>query len=133
MNMPTTDDLRKLAFDLSKHYAQMNGLTPMPTPMKVLIDGNITVKELEQRLKLAGLEMYPDATGANFIRTIEAGNLHRELLKAQRDVERIEREYRTEIVGYSSIDRMPITREVPIPDGDEEHDADVQRELNEQP
>ena len=110
-------DLRKLAFDLSTIYAQERGLVPRPTPMKALIDGNITVVDLERRLKLAGLEMYPDASGANFIRTIEAGNLHRELVRAERDVARI-----TEIVGYDS-DRCPVTREVPVPDPDAQRDA----------
>jgi hypothetical protein len=36
------------------------------------------------------------------------------------------RRTRTEIVGYSAIDRMPITREVPIPDYDAEGERDWQ-------
>lgn len=113
--------IRKYAFDLNKAYAQKIGAIPTPTPMKALIDGNITVKDLERRLKLAGLEMFPDASGANFIRTIEAGDLHRAIVKAERDVTRLEREpyVRTEVVRYSPYE-PPITREVPISDPDAE-------------
>jgi hypothetical protein len=114
--------IRKYAFDLNKAYAQKIGAMPTPTPMKALIDGNITVKDLERRLKLAGLEMFPDASGANFIRTIEAGDLHRAIVKAERDVTR---HLRTETVAHSPYE-PPITRQVPIDDPDAAHDADWQ-------
>jgi hypothetical protein len=114
--------IRKYAFDLNKAYAQKIGAIPTPTPMKALIDGNITVKDLERRLKLAGLEMYPDASGANFIRTIEAGDLHREIVKAERAVTR---HLRTETVAHSPYE-PPITRQVPIDDPDAAGDADWQ-------
>lgn len=116
--------IRKQAFDLSKLYAQEKGFAPRPTPMKVLVDGNITVADLERRLRLAGLEIYPDATGANFIRTIEAGDLHRQLVRAERDVahlERTENFRRREIVSYSR-EQPPETRYVPRSDPDADYD-----------
>ncbi len=125
---PTGSDLRKLAFDLSTHYAQEKGLVPRPTPMKALIDGNITVADLERRLKLAGLEMYPDASGANFIRTIEAGNLHRELVKAERAVARMESEQYVYDAVSGSREEPTISLRRPSRDVDGELDDLLDRE-----
>lgn len=81
---PTTSDLATLAKEISAEYLQIKGLAPRPTPMLCKVDGNISVADFERRLKLAGLEMYPAADGANFIRTVESGNRHRQIVEAER-------------------------------------------------
>jgi hypothetical protein len=52
--------------------------------MRALITSDITVAELARRLRLGGLEMYPDCAGNYCIRTIEDGDKHRAQLEAER-------------------------------------------------
>lgn len=52
-------------------------------PMKALIVG-MTTGDLKERLAMAGLECYPDCAGNTVIRTIEAGDAHRALVRAEK-------------------------------------------------
>jgi hypothetical protein len=61
-----------------------------PRPMKALIDGAIEVADLKRRLALGGLDCYPDASGATFIRRTDAAEAQRALIRQQR-IEQLER------------------------------------------
>jgi hypothetical protein len=128
---PTTQDVRTLAFDLQKVYAQKTGAIPTPPPLVIHFDGNMTLDDLRSRMSQAGIELFPDYAGNTCARTVEVGNLHRELVKAERQTAYLEKNpdmapyVRTEIVGFSRFE-PPITREVPIPDPDREAEQDWQ-------
>jgi hypothetical protein len=60
-----TIDPPPASFERPGHYA------------KLLIEGEILMKDFSQMLYDNGYEMYPDCAGNTVIRTIESGNKHR--------------------------------------------------------
>lgn len=126
-------DIRKHAFDLNKVYAQSIGAIPTPKALVVHFDGNLTQDDLKARLASAGFELFPDGAGNTCARTVEAGELHRALVQAERTADYLERNpnmrpyVRTETVRYSPYE-PPITREVPMSDPDSEGLADWEEE-----
>lgn len=80
-------------------------------PMRALIEG-MTQGQLKHHLEVGGLECYADCVGNTVIRTIEAGNAHREQVRAERQARAEHARRHAEIVraegernranGYSS-------------------------------
>jgi hypothetical protein len=57
----------------------------LPTQVTLRVQGEITLAQLETALAAGGMEIYKDCTEALCLRTVEAGNEHRALVKRERE------------------------------------------------
>ena len=97
---PTGQDLFKLAIQLQRAYAQRLGIDQR-VPVKALLDTSIDVSKFDLGLATLGYEMYTDCVGHLVIRTKEAGDAHRALVQAEKDLDYAERN--PQLVPYAKL------------------------------